>query len=209
MITYIKRGGNELSEEHNEKNETNLNDETESLVQEEVAVNELNEETEKNEAEQVEEVTDAESETVQLQAQLDEAEERNLRLQAEIANMRRINTRERQDAAKYRSQKLATQLLDVVDNLERALAADVTSEEATALKKGVEMVYNQFLTAFEKEKITVLNPLNEPFDPNFHQAVSVMPRQEDQEADVVLNVLQKGYLLDDRILRPAMVIVSE
>lgn len=204
MITYTKRGGNELSEEHNEKNPTDLNNETETLVQEEVAINELNENID-----EVEEVVDADSEAVQLQAQLYEAEERNLRLQAEIANMRRINTRERQDAAKYRSQKLATQLLDVVDNLERALAADVTSEEATALKKGVEMVYNQFLTAFEKEKITVLDPLNEAFDPNYHQAVSVMPRAEDQAADVIINVLQKGYLLDDRILRPAMVIVSE
>lgn len=191
-----------MSEEHNEKNPTNLNNENEQQVQTEEEATVI----------EVEETVDAPESVdplAELQAQVEAAEERNLRLQAEIANMRRINTRERQDAAKYRSQSLATHLLDVVDNLERALATDVTSDEAVAMKKGVEMVYNQFLTAFEKEKITVLNPLNESFDPNFHQAVSVMPREEGQEADVIINVLQKGYVLDDRILRPAMVIVSE
>lgn len=190
-----------MSEEHNEKQPTNLNNETEQQVQTEEAT--------VLEAEETVEATETVDPLVELQAEVEAAEERNLRLQAEIANMRRINTRERQDAAKYRSQSLATHLLDVVDNLERALATEVTSDEALAMKKGVEMVYKQFLTAFEKEKINVLNPLNEAFDPNFHQAVSVMPREEGQDADIILNVLQKGYVLEDRILRPAMVIVSE
>lgn len=145
----------------------------------------------------------------QLEAERDQLADQLLRLQAEIANMKRIYTREKQDAAKYRSQSLATQLLDVADNLERALATDVTSEDALALKKGVEMVAGQLQAAFERETITVIDPLNQPFDPNYHQAVSVMPASEGQASETVINVLQKGYLLNDRVLRPAMVIVSE
>ena len=116
---------------------------------------------------------------------------------------------EAEDAAKYRSQSLASHLLDVADNLERALATPAESEDAKAIHKGIEMVYKQFQQAFEKEGISVIDPLNQAFDPNFHQAVSMMPAGEGQEADTVINVLQKGYMLQDRVLRPAMVIVAQ
>lgn len=145
----------------------------------------------------------------QIQAENQRLEDRNLRLQAEISNMQRRNTIDRNNAAKYRSQTLASELLDVLDNLERALSTEVKSEDGIALKQGIEMVHKQFLAAFEKEKITVLNPENEPFDPNMHQAVSMMPGGEGVDSNIVINVLQKGYKLDDRVIRPAMVIVSE
>lgn len=164
-------------------------------------------EVETEEVEVVEEVTELDP-LEELQTERDKLEDQLLRSQAEIMNMRRIHTREKQDAAKYRSQSLATNLLDVVDNLERALATDVTSEDAQALKKGIEMVQAQFLAAFERESITVIDPQDQPFDPNFHQAVSVMA-VEGKESDTVVNVLQKGYQLSDRVLRPAMVIVAE
>lgn len=162
----------------------------------------------------VEEVSKVEESTNEdviqtLESEKQALEEKVLRLQAEIANMQRINQKERQDAAKYRSQNLATELLDVVDNLERALATETTSEDAVALKKGVEMVVSQLKLAFEREKIQEINPEGEVFNPNFHQAVSVMAGDEETESDTVLNVLQKGYQLHDRVLRPAMVIVSE
>lgn len=144
-----------------------------------------------------------------LEAEKMALEERVLRLQAEIANMQRIHTKERQDAAKYRSQKLASEMLDVLDNLDRALQTPTTSEDANALKKGVEMVVSQVKNAFERENIIVIDPIGETFDPNYHQAVSVMPGEEGQESEIVINVLQKGYQLHERVLRPAMVIVSE
>ncbi|WP_241152352.1 nucleotide exchange factor GrpE [Vaginisenegalia massiliensis] len=145
----------------------------------------------------------------QLEQEKQSIEDRYLRAQAEIANMKRIHQREKQDAAKFRSQNLATELLEVIDNLERALTSQTTSEEAESLKKGVEMVLNQFKAAFEKEHIEVIDPLNQAFDPNYHQAVSMMPAEADQEADTVINVLQKGYVLNERVLRPAMVIVAQ
>lgn len=154
-------------------------------------------------------IEEAEDQVGQLEAEKEALSDQLLRLQAEIQNMRRINQRERQDAAKYRSQSLANHLLDVADNLERALASPAESDDAKAIHKGIEMVYNQFKQAFEKEGISVIDPLNEAFDPNFHQAVSMMPAGEGQEADTVINVLQKGYMLQDRVLRPAMVIVAQ
>ena len=154
-------------------------------------------------------IEEAEDQVGQLEAEKEALSDQLLRLQAEIQNMRRINQRERQDAAKYRSQSLASYLLDVADNLERALATPAESEDAKAIHKGIEMVYKQFQQAFEKEGISVIDPLNQAFDPNFHQAVSMMPAGEGQEADTVINVLQKGYMLQDRVLRPAMVIVAQ
>lgn len=145
----------------------------------------------------------------ELEVKNDALEDQVLRLQAEIANMKRTNAKDRQDLAKYRSQKLATSMLEVVDNLERALQSETNSDDAKALKKGVEMVLSQLQNAFESENIKVIDPMGEKFDPNFHQAVSVMEAEEGQDSDVVINVLQKGYLLHERVIRPAMVIVSQ
>lgn len=145
----------------------------------------------------------------ELEAKNDALEDQVLRLRAEIANMKRTNAKDRQDLAKYRSQKLATSMLEVVDNLERALQSETNSDDAKALKKGVEMVLSQLQNAFESENIKVIDPMGEKFDPNFHQAVSVMEAEEGQDSDVVINVLQKGYLLHERVIRPAMVIVSQ
>lgn len=190
----------------NEKN-NEVVDETMEEVEE--VTTESTEETTTESPEVSVEETEEVSELELLKQKNNELDEKVLRLQAEIANIQRINTRERSEAAKFRSQNLASALLDVIDNLERALQTEITSEDGEALKKGVEMVYNQFTQAFEKENIETINPENEEFDPNFHQAVSVMPAGEDQGSNIVIQVLQKGYRIDNRVIRPAMVIVSE
>ncbi len=97
----------------------------------------------------------------------------------------------------------------MIDNLERAIASPSESEEAQNLKKGVEMVYEGFLYALKEEGIEEIDALNQPFDPTLHHAVQTVPVEEGQEADRVVQVYQKGYKLKDRVLRPAMVIVSQ
>lgn len=144
----------------------------------------------------------------QLKAQVEQLEDQTLRLQAEMANIQRSNQRDRQEAAKYRSQFLAKPLVEAMDNMERALAIEAKSEEGQAIHKGVEMVYEQILKAFKDEHIEQIDPINQAFDPNFHQAVTTQPVQEGQKADQVVKVLQKGYVLNDRVIRPAIVIVS-
>lgn len=149
------------------------------------------------------------TEVEQLEKQLDELQDRYLRVQAELANIQKRNLKERQDAARYRSQNLATELLPVIDNIERALEIEVEDEKAVNFKKGVEMVYNLMIEALKNEKIEAINPINEVFDPNFHMSIQVQDAEEGQEPDTVINVVQKGYKLEDRILRPAMVIVAQ
>ncbi|MBG9988160.1 nucleotide exchange factor GrpE [Aerococcaceae bacterium DSM 111176] len=168
-----------------------------------------NEEIIEENVELEEEISSEATELETLTKEKDELEDRVLRLTAEIQNIQRRNTKERQDASKYRSQSLATSLLDPLDNLQRALDTEVASEDAKSLHAGVEMVLNQINRAFEEEKITAIYPLNEPFDPEFHQAVSMIPGEEGQESQSVVQVLQKGYVLNDRVIRPAMVIVAE
>jgi molecular chaperone GrpE len=197
----MNEGGCQLTD--NEKN-NNVVDESVEIIEPETS-----EETTTDAPEVSEEETQEVSELDKLKQENEELDDKILRLQAEMANMRRINTRERSEAAKFRSQNLASSLLEVIDNLERALQTETPSEDGQALKKGVEMVHNQFKNAFEKEKIETIDPLNEEFDPNFHQAVSVMPAGEGQESNHVIQVLQKGYRIDNRVIRPAMVIVSE
>ena len=136
-----------------------------------------------------------------------------LRALADLENTRRRATREVADTRKYAASGLAKELLNVSDNLRRALET-VTEEmrEGDASVKnlvlGIEMVEKEMLSAFERQAITRLYPLGEPFDHNFHQA---MYEKEDKgyPAGTVAEVMQAGYVIHDRLLRPAMVVVSK
>lgn len=143
-----------------------------------------------------------------LKAELSAKEDQVLRVQAEMVNMRTRFQKERESAARYRSQDLAQSLLPALDNLERALATDV-SEETSSLKKGVEMVLDGLHQALTDHGIEEIQALGEIFDPNFHQAVQTVEIQDGQKEDEIVEVLQKGYKLQDRILRPAMVVVAQ
>lgn len=144
-----------------------------------------------------------------LKEENERLEDQILRVSAELANIQKRNAKERSDNAKYRSQSLATELLPAIDNLERALEIKPAVDHLDNLVKGLEMVQNSIVKAFKDEGIEVIDPLGEPFDPKYHQAVQTMPASEGQKSDVVCQVLQKGYILKDRVIRPAMVIVTQ
>ncbi|WP_277630343.1 nucleotide exchange factor GrpE [Atopococcus tabaci] len=145
----------------------------------------------------------------QAKKELEECEERYLRLQAELQNTLRRNKKEKEEAARYRSQSLATELLPVIDNLERALTIEVTDEQGKSLKKGIEMVLASFEQALSKEGIETLDPVGEPFDPQFHEAYTAVPAEEGQESGTVAQVFEKGYTLHGRVLRAAKVAVVQ
>ena len=144
-----------------------------------------------------------------LKKELDEMEDKFLRAQAEIANMRNRHNKEREDAAKYRVQDLAKGLLTSLDNLDRALEAETTDEQSESMKKGVEMVREGMLHALKESGVEEIASLGEVFDPNKHQAIQTVSVQEVQKGDEIVQVLQKGYILHERVLRPAMVIVAQ
>lgn len=128
-----------------------------------------------------------------------------LRAKAETENLRRRAQEDIAKAHKYAAEKFATEMLPVKDSLEAALV----TENATAenLRSGVELTLKQLVAAFEKSGLAEINPLGEKFDPHKHQAISAL--EDEGEPNRVLNVLQKGYGLNDRVIRPALVVVSK
>lgn len=130
-----------------------------------------------------------------------------LRLQADMDNLRRRTERELANAHKFALEGFASELLPVRDSLEMGLAAFDT-ENTDKHKEGIELTLQVLSTALEKFGITEVNPQGEPFNPDFHQAMSMQERA-DVAPNTVVTVVQKGYLLNERLIRPAMVIVSK
>jgi len=128
-----------------------------------------------------------------------------LRAKAETENLRRRAQEDVTKAHKFAAEKFAGELLAVKDSLEAALANE--QQDAAALKAGVELTLKQLVAAFEKSAVTELDPRGEKFDPHFHQAIAMVDAE--QEANTVVSVLQKGYALHERILRPALVTVAK
>jgi molecular chaperone GrpE len=128
-----------------------------------------------------------------------------LRAKAETENLRRRAQEDVTKAHKFAAEKFAGELLAVKDSLEAALANE--TQTAEALKSGVELTLKQLIAAFEKSSVTELNPLGQKFDPHFHQAIAMVDAE--QEANTVVGVLQKGYAIHERILRPALVTVAK
>ena len=131
-----------------------------------------------------------------------------LRAKAETENVRRRAQDDIGKAAKFAVEKFSGELVAVKDSLEAALASD--NQSAEHLKEGVELTLRQLVAAFEKSGLAEINPLGQKFDPNFHQAIGqIEAPDQTTEANTVLSVLQKGYALHGRVIRPALVMVSK
>lgn len=145
----------------------------------------------------------------QLTKEKDELEDKYLRAEAEMANMQTRYKKEQEQLLKYQSQRLATAVLPVIDNLNRALEIEVDDEASKNLKQGVEMVAKDLNKAFTDNEITKIESLGKKFDPTLHQAVKSVPAEDGQEPETIVEVFQDGYMLKDRVLRPAMVVVAQ
>lgn len=142
----------------------------------------------------------------ELQRQAEENHNRYLRAQADFDNFRRRTLKEKEELAQYASLKLVEQLLPVLDNFQRALQ---TGEGADlgSYAKGVEMIYRQLSQVLEEEGLKQMEPVGQPFDPELHQAI-MQVESEEYEEGIVVEVVQPGYRLKDKVIRPAMVKVS-
>jgi len=136
----------------------------------------------------------------------DEHWDQCMRLQADIENLRKRKERDVASAHKFALEKFAVDLLPVRDSLEMGLAA-ADGADAAKLREGSELTLKMLASAMEKYNIQEINALNEIFNPEYHEAMSMQER-EDVAPNTVVTVVQKGYLLNDRLIRPAMVIVS-
>lgn len=166
-----------------------------------VDVEETTEETSEPGAVEVDEVE-------QLKAQVQEAENKYMRILADYDNYKRRATLDKEALQKYKSQSVLTNLIPVMDNFARALSVEAKTDEARTMMEGMDMIYRSLLEALKSEGLTEIEAVDQEFDPNFHQAI-MTDKDEEKPAGVVLEELQKGYILKDRVLRPTMVKVNE
>ncbi|WP_303819878.1 nucleotide exchange factor GrpE [Actinobacillus minor] len=194
-----------------------MTNQTETTQQEEMNTIQEETQTEQIQEEQAVEVNPleaAEARIAELESYISEADAREkdiqLRAQAEIQNIRRRAEQDVEKAHKFALEKFSKELLTVVDNLERGLAAldnAVTDEKTQALVDGVEMTHKEFISTLAKFGVEAVGAVGEVFNPELHQAISMQPA-EGIDANHISTVLQKGYTLQGRVLRPAMVIVA-
>ncbi|CCK78519.1 nucleotide exchange factor GrpE [Desulfobacula toluolica] len=144
----------------------------------------------------------------ELKEQLLFEKDRVLRLSAEFENYKKRKQRELDEFKKFANETVFRQFLTVVDNLERAILSAEEVSEDDGLLEGVKLTYKDIIKLFETFNVKPVEAENKPFDPNFHQAVNQESTDEVPE-NTVITVLQKGYLLHDRLIRPAMVVVSK
>ncbi|WP_409348082.1 nucleotide exchange factor GrpE [Paenibacillus gyeongsangnamensis] len=174
----------------------------EGATYEDNAAEAANEAAEASEAQQA-----VEAELEKFKQLAEENATRTLRAQADFDNFRRRTLKEKEEFAKYASQKLIEQLLPVVDNFERALATSKETKDYDALAKGVEMIFRQLDGVLSNEGLQRMEAVGTPFNPEFHQAIMQVESEEHEEG-IVVEEVQKGYMLKEKVLRPAMVKVS-
>jgi molecular chaperone GrpE len=202
----------EVSKLTNENNNT-INEEVEIENTENVELtDEKTVETVFEEAETTEQANDfpvdeKDQEIQLLKGKLEEADNRYLRLQADFDNFRRRTRLDLEASQKYRAQKLITDLLPAIDNFERAMKVEADNEQTKTLLQGVDMVYRSLLDALKNEGVEPIESVGKEFDPHQHQAV-MQGEDENYGSNVVTDEFQKGYMLKDRVIRPAMVKVN-
>lgn len=200
-----------MSKEEKEKVEETLENLEEEHLEttKKVADNKVDVKSDSQATEVNEEKTHEMLEIERLQSENDVLADKALRAQAELQNVQKRQQKERGDLIRYRSQSLASALLPVLDSLEQALKIDASDEQSVQLKKGLEMAYQNFLSSLESEGVKKINALGEKFDPTIHQAIQQVPVEEVKESDTVVQVLQEGYMLHERVIRPAMVVIAQ
>lgn len=145
----------------------------------------------------------------EAESKIDEQKDSVIRAAAEVDNIRRRAAIDVEKARKFALEKFANELLPVLDNMERALqGTDAEAEATKAIYEGVELTAKSFVSAVEKFGLAQINPQGEAFNPELHQAIGMQPSTDFPE-NTVMMVMQKGYVLNERLLRPAMVMVSQ
>ena len=205
-----KKSDSELIDEVLEQ--ANENDKTQQPESVEESEQEQDLEMDNDEdVEQIEEITfeDLEKQLKQTEKKAEENWDKAVRTQAAMENLKRRTQKDLENAHKYGLEKFAKELLSVIDSLELGIQASTSDDpEVIALRQGSELTIKQFEAVFAKFNIEALDPTGEAFNPELHQAMTMQPNT-DVEPNTVLNVFQKGYILNGRLIRPAMVVVSK
>jgi molecular chaperone GrpE len=194
-----------------EKVQVDIQDENDPVVPEETAPDDEASDKARNSGPDDEAAVEDESPEARLASAEGKAQEnydRLLRLSAEFDNYKKRTSREMREMVKYANEKFVIELLTVVDNLERAIESAPEGSEDEPLLQGVQLTLSEVLKMLERQDVKPVESLGAPFDPNFHQAM-MQQEAEDQPPNTVIQEMQKGYTMHDRLIRPAMVVVSK
>ncbi|MGI2027741.1 nucleotide exchange factor GrpE [Endozoicomonas acroporae] len=198
---------NTKAEDQAEQPEAN---ETEISADAEAAVDPILEEAADSEDQAEEQASDDSARRIEeLEEQLAQAKDQALRAHAEAMNTKRRAEQDVEKAHKFALEKFVNELIPVVESLEKGIeSAEQGEGQHETMLEGMRLTHKQLLDALAKFSVEQVNPEGQPFDPNFHQAISMVPNP-DMEPNTVMNVFQKGYTLHGRVIRPAMVVVSK
>ena len=144
----------------------------------------------------------------ELQGKLAESNDRYLRLAAEFDNYRRRTAKERMDLIDLANEKLVKDMLPIVDDFERALAAMKDSEDAASAKEGTELIYNKLVAFLKKNGVSEIEAVGKEFDTDFHEAVAQFPVEDKKKKNTVIDVTQKGYTMGEKVIRYAKVVIG-
>lgn len=159
--------------------------------------------------EQVAEETNEPNEVEKLQAQVDEMKDKYLRLSAEFDNYRKRTMKEKAELILNGGEKSISSILPIVDDFERALKNMETAEDVAAVREGVELIYNKFMTVLGQNGVKVIETKEQPLNTDFHEAIAVIPAPAEELKGKILDCVQTGYTLNDKVIRHAKVVVGE
>lgn len=159
--------------------------------------------------EQVSQEVTLEDQIANLQAELEKEKSQYLYLMADFENFRKRTLKEKADLLKYGGESAMRDLLPVVDDFERAVEAMGKSDDLAALKEGVSLIYNKFVKYLEQNKVTPIDSTGKDFDDNLHEAITTFPAPDESMRGKVIDTTIKGYMIDDKVLRHAKVVVGQ
>ena len=195
-----------MSNKHFEQNENSSEKENQEVVNEETT--NLQEEKE-NLAEETNEADKVSAELAELQKKYDELNNSHLRFMAEFDNYRKRTLREKSELIKNGGENALTQLLPVVDDFERALQNIHKAEDLTGVAEGVDLIYNKFVSYLASQGVKAMEVVGKPFDLDQSEAIATIPAPEEGLKGKVLDCVQTGYLLNEKVIRHAKVVVGE
>lgn len=199
---------NDVKQETKDTVKQEVNEEAKDVTKDEKAQDKKEAAQEKRRALKKKKLQELEEEIASLKEELAASKNAYFKAYADADNMKKRLQAEADNVRKYRIQSFASEVLPVLDSLERALDVKVDDQNLKNYVKGFEMIYTQLKSVLEKEGVIEIEALNQPFDPNFHNAL-MQEKKEGVESGIVIEVLQKGYMLKDRVLRATLVKVSE
>lgn len=174
--------------------------------QQEVEAEEENAQTEEPAQDEAENIA---NELEEARKQIEDQKDKFLRLSAEFDNYRKRTMKEKAELILNGSEKCISSILPVVDDLERALKNMETATDVTAVKEGVGLIYNKFMTVLEQNGVKVIETKEKPLDTDYHEAIAVIPAPAEELKGKILDCVQTGYLLNDKVIRHAKVVVGE